>query len=202
MITTIIQINFHINANHQVLFLLAQFFKRSQRWSGWWWSGTWSPEATQTSTALLLLPMSVVPRSAYLSFIFVIPFLFSIKDNCHWPYSLFFCLCYSSFDCQIIGNIFVWSHCLWAYLSWHLGHFQQEGGDQWSWEHHHRSDGPTGPGEISKVHANWERGNYPPPPVCQHFEGIVPIRRSGTAPDGLAVSGKTRTESRSGIKVD
>ena len=65
-----------------------------------------------------------------------------------------------------IGNIFVWSHCpLWAYSSWHLGHFQQEGGDQWSWEHHHRPDGPTCPGESSKVHANWERENYPPPPV-------------------------------------
>ena len=63
------------------------------------------------------------------------------------------------------GNIFVWSHCLWAYLSWHLGHFKQEGGDQWSWEHHHRPDGPTCPGESSKVHANSERENYPPPPV-------------------------------------
>ena len=61
-----------------------------------------------------------------------------------------------------IGNIFVWSHCpLWAYLSWYLGHFQQEGGDQWCWEHHHRPDGPTCPGEISKVHAYWERENYP-----------------------------------------
>lgn len=155
---TIRQISCHINPNHQVLFLLAQFFKRSQRWSGWWWSGTWSPEATQTSTALLSLPMSVAPRSAYLSFVSAIPFVF-VHVLC------FFCLCYSNCDCQIIGNIFVWSHCLWAYLSWHVGHFQQEGGDQWSWEHHHRPDGPTCPGDISKVHANWERENYPPPPV-------------------------------------
>ena len=69
LITTMWQISCHVNANHQVLFLLAQFFKRSQRWSGWWWSGTWSPEATQTSTPLLSPPMSVVPRSAYISFV-------------------------------------------------------------------------------------------------------------------------------------